>query len=62
MSRLAQENLEIALEAINSHSDELNCLVTPTTEQAQVAAAAADKVAAEGAWPGLLYGMTMAIK
>ena len=62
MSGLAQENLEIALEAINSHSDELNCLVTPTTEQAKVAAAAADKVAAEGAWPGLLYGMTMAIK
>ena len=62
MSGLAQDNLAIALEAINSHSDKLNCLVTSTAEQAKEAAFAADKAAAEGVWPGLLYGMTMAIK
>ena len=62
MSGLAQDNLAIALEAIDSYSDKLNCLVTSTTEQAKEAAFSADKAASEGVWPGLLYGMTMAIK
>jgi len=62
MFGLAQDNLAVALEAIDSHSDKLNCLVTSTAEQAKEAAFAADKAASEGVWPGLLYGITMTIK
>jgi aspartyl-tRNA(Asn)/glutamyl-tRNA(Gln) amidotransferase subunit A len=58
----ARDNLEVALAAIEAHDSAINGMITVTAEQARQAADAADKVAADGGWLGLLHGMTLAIK
>lgn len=59
---VARTATERALDAIETHDGHVNAMITVTSEAALAAADAADSVAAEGRWLGLLHGMTMAVK
>ena len=49
----AREKVEAALDAINSHGDAINGMITVTADLAREAADEADRAAAEGRWLGL---------
>lgn len=59
---LARQSVEQSLEATAQWNPLTNAILTPFGEQARRDADELDRRAASGDWPGLLYGMTVAVK